>query len=91
MRKLFLFAATTAVALLSACASLGQYDKTDYRAFEKDGRLWVFEMPSVELNAWKAKGAEPGKRASAIGAGPNGMTILAPSNKVIKGYLSAKN
>lgn len=64
-------------------AKKGFYTKVD------EGRLWVFAEDSKELAAFKEHG-EPAMLVTRIGAGPNGMTIKAPSVEVIDAYVNAK-
>lgn len=90
MRKLTLILALLApITLIAACAASGPYDKPGFATAVVDGRLWVFEVPSKEYTDFKA-GMEPGKIATAIGAGPEGMTIKAPNQKVLDAYMAAK-
>jgi len=93
MRKLVLILAFLIPTLaLTACATTSgsKYDKEGYAAFVVEERLWVFKDPSKELDEYRATGHEPGKLATAIGAGPNGMTVKAPDNETLQGYLNAK-
>jgi hypothetical protein len=89
MRKLILTLAFVLPTLvLSACAtSSSEYDKSGFATAVIDGRLWVFQVPSKEYNDYKATGMEPGKFATAIGAGPDGMTVMAPDAKILNAYL----
>ena len=67
----------------------GKYNRPGYFTQVDDGRLWVFAEGSKELAAFKEHG-EPAKLVTRIGAGPNGMTIKAPSVEVMDAYLAAK-
>lgn len=90
MRELIIAAALLApITLLGACATGGPYDKPGFATVVDDGRLWVFEVPSKAWTDYQ-NGIEPGKIASAIGAGPDGMTIKAPNQKVLDAYLKAQ-
>ncbi|MBF0166686.1 MAG: hypothetical protein HQL45_03570 [Alphaproteobacteria bacterium] len=72
---------------LAACAA--NYGKPGYYTEVKDGRLWVFEEGSKDLEQFKKTG-EPAKQYTKIGAGPDGMTIKSSDAKVIDAYMAAK-
>lgn len=80
-----LLAATLSAAALAA----SPYDKPGFYTEVKDGRLWVFQEGSKELQQFQAHG-EPTVNVSRIGEGPEGMTLKGPSQEVISAYLSAK-
>jgi hypothetical protein len=72
---------------LAACAS--SHSKPGFYTEVKDGRLWVFEDGSKALADFK-KAGEPAKQYTAIGAGPDGMTIKSDDAKTVEKYLAAK-
>ena len=83
-------ALATLVASLSATAlAASPHDKPGFYTQIEDGRLWVFQEGSKELEQFKAHG-EPSVNVSRIGAGPEGMTLKAPSQELLDAYLSAK-
>ena len=90
MRKaLLILAFLVPTILLSACATSGSdYDKSGFATAVIDERLWVFRVPSEEYDEFKATGMEPGKFATAIGAGPEGMTVKAPDAETLNAYLA---
>lgn len=85
IRKLVLI---SALASLVACAVHGQYDMPGYLTEVKDGRLWVFKPDSKELAEFQKNG-ETVKQFTAIGAGPEGMTVKAGDQKTLDEYLAA--
>ena len=80
---------------LSACSSMSteksmasKYDIDGFKTKVEDGRLWVFEEGSKELEFFNEHG-EPAKQFTNIGAGPNGMTVKSASQETLDKYLSA--
>ena len=67
----------------SAYAKPGFYTQLD------DGRLWVFQEGSKELQDFLAKG-ELAKHVVRPGAGPGGMTLKGPDGETLDNYMSAK-
>lgn len=92
MRKFALVMFATLVlglSMLSGCSS-SPYAKFGFNTMEKDGRLYVFSgMNSAEYQAFKREG-DMVKRVTRPGAGPNGITIVAPDGDTIDRYLAAK-
>lgn len=72
-------------------ASIDAYlaQKTGFRAFIKDGRLWVFCDGSKDLAEFTKHG-EPAKSITRPGAGPNRMTIRSGDAETIDAYLTQK-
>jgi uncharacterized protein YneR len=80
---------------LSACSSISsessmasKYDIEGFKTEIEDGRLWVFEEGSEELEFFKEHG-EPAKQFTNIGSGPEGMTLKAASQESLDKYLKA--
>lgn len=88
MLKKTLLAALAATLPALALAE-SPHDKPGYYTEVKDGRLWVFQEGSKELQQFKEHG-EPSVNVSRIGEGPEGMTLKGPSQEVLDAYLSAK-
>lgn len=88
MLKKTLLAALAATLPALALAE-SPYDKPGFYTEVKDGRLWIFQEGSKELEQFKAHG-EPAVNVSRIGEGPDGMTLKGPSQDVLAAYLSAK-
>jgi hypothetical protein len=86
LRLLF---ALTAALLIAACAGTaeGPGAKPGFATEVVDGRLWVFDTGSEAYAKYKKSGMEPGKFATAIGAGPDGMTVKAPDIETLNAYL----
>ena len=82
-------AAVLAATLSTVALAGGSYDKPGFVTREQDGRLWVFQEGSKELEQFKAHG-EPSVNVSRIGEGPDGMTLKAPSQELLDAYLSAQ-
>src|SRR5687768_6815171 len=55
-----------------------------YREVEKDGRIYVFNIPS-EYSTWEKSG-EIGKAITKVGYGPNGETMVFDSVEAIHLY-----
>lgn len=89
MLKRTLAVAAILASALSATAFADQYDKAGFVTKVQDGRLWVFKEGSKDLADMQKDGL-PEKSEMRIGAGPDGMTIKAPSDAVIQAYLDAK-
>jgi len=85
MIRKFILAASCA--LLCACAIHGKYDTAGYLTEVKDGRLWVFKADSKELAEYRKSG-ELAKQYTAVGEGPEGMTVKAGDPETLKGYLA---
>jgi hypothetical protein len=60
-----------------------------YVTFVEDGRLWVFEEGSEELQQYREHG-ELAKHVTKIGVGPMGMTVKGPDSDVVNEYLCCK-
>jgi hypothetical protein len=84
-----IIAATFAVALSAVAGADSAHDKPGFFTQVEDGRLWVFQEGSKELEQFKAHG-EPSVNVSRIGEGPEGMTLRAPSQAVLDAYLSTQ-
>ncbi|MDF2446794.1 MAG: hypothetical protein K0S46_2030 [Moraxellaceae bacterium] len=84
-----IIAATFAAALSATAMAESAYDKPGFYTQVEDGRLWVFQEGSKELEQFKAHG-EPAVNVSRIGEGPEGMTLKAPSQAVLDAWLSTK-
>ncbi len=65
------------------------YAKPGFILFEDDGRLWVFEEGSQELEAYEA-GGELAKHVVRPGAGPDGITLRAPDSDVMLAYVASR-
>lgn len=89
MFKRILAIAALAGALATSAFADQPYDKPGFVTKVDDGRLWVFKDGSPEL-ADMQKNGFPEKAAMRIAAGPDGMTIKAPSDDTIQAYLDAK-
>ena len=72
-----------------ADSATNNYDKPGFTTMEDDGRLWVFKTGSEDLAAYKESG-DLAKRVTRIGAGPEGMTLMAPDADVLDAYLLQK-
>lgn len=59
-----------------------------YETAMADGRLWVFKKGSKEFDAFK-KDKDLAKHVIRVNAGPMGMTVKAPDDETLKGYLKA--
>jgi hypothetical protein len=57
---------------------------------DDEGRLWVFRSDAKELAEY-SKHKELTKFVSAIGEGPNGVTVKAPDMETIVAYMKAYN
>ncbi|MES2918805.1 MAG: hypothetical protein V4729_09340 [Pseudomonadota bacterium] len=88
MLKKIALAALVASLPVAALAD-SPHDKPGFYTQIEDGRLWVFQEGSKELEQFKAHG-EPSVNVSRIGDGPEGMTLRAPSQAILDAYLSAK-
>lgn len=95
MNKSKLLIAMLLGASLAACASTAtetsmaaKYDIDGFKTQIEDGRLWVFEDGSEDLDFFEKHG-EPAKQFTSIGTGPNGMTVKAASQETLDKYLSA--
>ncbi|MGO3739757.1 MAG: hypothetical protein ACTJGG_09870 [Marinomonas foliarum] len=95
MKKNKLIIAALLAGSLSACSSMSsedsmasKYDINGFTTKVEDGRLWVFEEGSKELEFFKEHG-EPAKQFTNIDAGPNGMTVKSASQETLDKYLSA--
>ncbi|PYF84879.1 MULTISPECIES: hypothetical protein [Marinomonas] len=94
MNKNKLIIAALLAGSLSACSSMSsdtsasKYDVDGFTTKVEDGRLWVFEEGSKELEFFKEHG-EPAKQYTNIGAGPDGMTVKSASQETLDKYLSA--
>lgn len=82
-----IFAIATLAGTLAGTAFADQYDKPGFVTRQDDGRLWVFKSDSPAL-ATLDKNGFPEKRALRIGAGPEGMTLVAPDDATIEAYLN---
>jgi len=85
IQKFLLIAALT---YLTACSMQGKHDQAGYLTEVRDGRLWVFKPDSKELAEFQKTG-ETVKQFTAIGAGPEGMTVRAGDQKTLDGYIAA--
>ena len=65
------------------------YGKEGFYTEVKDGRLWVFNSGSKDLEGFLKTG-EPAKQVTRIGAGPNGITLKGPSAEVLEDYVYGK-
>jgi len=74
--------------LFSGQLFAGEYDKPGFVTEVEDGRLWVFEQGSKELEQFREHG-EPAKQFTLIGAGPDGMTIKAARQETLDAYIKA--
>jgi hypothetical protein len=72
----------------SDTSAASKYDVDGFTTKVEDGRLWVFEEGSKELEFFKEHG-EPAKKYTNIGAGPDGMTVKSASQETLDKYLSA--
>lgn len=73
--------------LFTGISFASQYDKPGFFTKVEDGRLWVFYSGSEQLKEFKAHG-EPAKQYTAVGGGPEGMTVKSGDKKALKDYLS---
>ena len=64
-----------------------KFDKPGFETFIVQGRLWVFQEGSKDLEEYKQLG-EPAKIVTEIGVGPEGMTVRSADKEAIKAYLS---
>lgn len=80
---------TTGTASFAEENAGAQYAKPGFVTVVEKGRLWVFREGSKELEAFQKNG-EPTISMMKIGAGPEGMTLKAPSMDVIDAYLAAQ-
>lgn len=85
MKKLS--AALLLTLLATSAFAESNYDKPGYSTKVENGRLWVFTADSPAIADFEKNG-EPEKSFSAIGAGPDGMTVRAASVEVLDGYLA---
>jgi len=74
---------------VATSADRSPWSKRGFAVFEEDGRLWVFEISSVELTEYVTKG-ELAKHVIRPGVGPAGMTIKSPNADTISRYLATK-
>lgn len=82
----------TVLILLAAAACQGpgrsrDVSPADFVVHEVDGRLWVFRRGHPALTEFERQGEIPG-RVVRVGAGPNGMTVIAPDRDTIDDYLA---
>ncbi len=70
-------------------AEAAAYAKPGFYTQIEDGRLWVFQEGSKELEAFKRHG-EPAKQVIRPAAGPGGITLKAPDAETITFYLASK-
>ncbi len=82
-----LMAAGVLAASLTGCSG-GPHDAAGYTTVEKDGRLYVL-IPRSGPHQEFQKSGELGKSVTHIGAGPNGMTIIAQEGVNIEKFRSA--
>jgi hypothetical protein len=73
------------VLLTDGCSS-GPYSRIGYSTVEKDGKLYVFPYGGDDYKSFQQTGTVP-KAATAIKAGPNQMTVVAPNDGVLYNYL----
>ena len=69
-------------------AQATQYNRPGFATYEQQGRLWVFKTDSKEFAQFQQAGF-PAHSVRRIGAGPNGMTIIAPDTETLDAYLAA--
>ena len=74
--------------LVGACATTPTYEKPGFVAEMVDGRLWVFEEGSPELEEFRRVG-EPAKSVTLVGEGPEGVTLRGPDRETLRRYLGA--
>nr|HRC87846.1 porin [Thermoanaerobaculia bacterium] len=91
MRKLFVFRAVLAVALLVglAGAASGQVTGLYYKEVEKDGRVYVFNTPE-RYQSFTA-GGEMGTAVTLIGQAEGGKTLVAENETAADLYLFKHN
>lgn len=77
------------LALVASTTFAASYDKPGYATKVENGRLWVFAAATAETDlADFEKNGEPEKSFSAIGAGPEGMTVRAANPDLLAAYLA---
>lgn len=84
-RTLFASLFMLVAGLLTGC-STGPYSKPYFATAEKDGKLYVFYHGTDEWKHFQETGKIE-KPVVAPKAGPNGMTVLAPSEQILDNYL----
>jgi hypothetical protein len=70
-------------------AAPGPYDRPGFVTRVEKNRVWVFRKGSKDLSSF-LKGGEPGKSATLVGAGPEGMTLRGPDIDTLESYLVAR-
>ena len=69
---------------------LANFERPGYVVEEQDGRVWVFCDGSEEAAAFAAGSGAPEKHVTQIGALPGGLTVKAPDQNTLNGYLASR-
>lgn len=75
--------------VVSASPDKEPHRKPGFVTWEEDGRLWVFDLTSVEAADFVTSG-DLAKSVTRISAGPNGMTVRSSDAETIDAYLTAR-
>ena len=86
MHKLMNVMVAGVIAFAAAGCSTGPSTKPGFATAEKDGKLYVFPYDSPEYRKFMETGAVD-KPVTAIGAGPNGETVVSSNQNVLHRYL----
>jgi hypothetical protein len=74
---------------LAGCSN-GPHDAAGLTGVEKEGRIYLFVPNSTDHQLFKKSG-EMGRSVSAIGAGPNGETVVAVEQAHLDRWLKAQS
>ena len=75
--------------VVSASPDKEAHRKPGFVTWVEDGRLWIFDLTSVEAADF-VKAGELAKSVTRIAAGPNGMTVRSADTETIDAYLTTR-
>lgn len=86
MRKLMSLTLAAILAIAAAGCSTGPHAKAGFATVERDDKLYVFPYDSPQYHKFLETGVVD-KPVTAIGAGPQGRTVVSYDQNVLHRYL----